>query len=122
MKKTEEEKKAKLCLYIEAVDPRIDGDRGWVETNIELDHNDKPQKLSWRSGEWGSNISTLSMADQKKLKAKLMTLAEAMFAETEQREAWKRLLNDTFYEWVDEMFYRHRLEDADEYFKIKYGK
>lgn len=108
--------KAKLYMYIgdsRDVATDFEGNRKrneWVLVpGIELDVNESIKKLSWRADNWGSNNVVLQHQDFNRLVAKTMVICEAMFADKEQKDAFKQLLKDALHSWNDEMFHRYNL-------------
>lgn len=109
------EKKAKLFVYVESEIPAKDD--GWRATDIELGMEQKVQKLSWRvvdrPGEellgWGSNNIVFTRRDQNQLVGELLTLADAMIGDKEQRDAWKKLIRSTILKWHDEKSNRYQI-------------
>lgn len=103
-----EQKKAVLYAYVGTDLPTSDD--GWQKTNIELAMNQKIEKLTWRCDEWGSNNIVVQKKDLDSLTGQILTLCDAMIADNEQREAWKKLLRSTLHKWHDDKMYRFMLD------------
>jgi|GEM_PF-6136059 len=112
-------KKAQLYVYVESDIPSRDD--GWKKTNVELTIDQGVRKLSWRTSEdsvtevggWGSNNIVAGRKDIDRLTGELLTLADAMIGDKEQRDAWKKLLRSTIHKWHDEKFNRYELTPKD---------
>lgn len=90
---------------------------GWIKLNLELEVDERIEKLSWRAPDngkgvnsWGSNNIVLTGQDLDRLVGKVLTLADAMIGDKEQRDAWKNILRSTIHEWHDEKFSRYNLQ------------
>lgn len=86
---------------------------GWVKLNLELDQEECIEKLSWTNGTWGSNNIVIRRDDMNQLVGQLLTLADAMIGDKEQRDAWKNLLRRTIHDWHDTKFNRFNLFTGD---------
>lgn len=113
------EKKATVYAYVgnnRGVATDFEGNKkrnGWVKLNIELDQEECIEKLSWTNDDWGSNNIVIRRDDMNMLVGQLLTLADAMIGDKEQRDAWKNLLRRTIHDWHDTKFNRFNLFTGD---------
>lgn len=92
---------------------------GWYKTDIVLAPDEQIKKIAMRGidkdgNNFGSNNIVPLKDEMNRYVASMMTLCEAMISNDKQREAWKKLLREGFWNWHDEISARYHLELASE--------
>lgn len=118
-----EKEKATVYAYVgnnRGVATDFEGNKkrnGWVKLNLTLDQDECIEKLTWdapnATAPWGSNNIVIRRDDMNQLVGQLLTFADAMIGDKEQRDAWKNLLRRTVHEWHDTKFNRYNLFTGD---------